>query len=302
VSLHEGQISVMSTTIRRSGKLSKDAVSVTPGLLWSSIKVRLDQDTTVALDGIPNEQASNMKLVFDDAYRAILLKGEKAKQLEKLDALLAVVRVWRDAVSSSFTSHKNDLIWITHQTVTGWQNSIPVDKKIALAELLKIGYVSNAFAAKDETTRASVRLMDADLLAIAREQNQALLKSETISHKQYFDTVEKSPLTEEQIKSVICFDNRVLTIASAGSGKTSTMVAKAGYALRRQFFTSDKILLLAFNKDAADELKQRAIDRLGPLGLKAESIVAMRGFKSSGQAQRFFVGAWPDQQCLPVPT
>lgn len=275
VSLHEGQISVISTTIRRSAELSKDAVSVTPGLLWSSIKVRLGQDATVALDGIPNEQAANMKLVFDEAHRAILLEGEMAKQLQKLDTCLAVVRVWRDAVGASFTSHKNDLIWITHQTVTGWKNSIPVDEKTALAELLKVDYVSKAFSAKDETTRASVRLMDADLLAIAREQNAALLKSETVTHKQYFDTVEKSPLTDEQIKSVICFDNRVLTIASAGSGKTSTMVAKAGYALRRQFFTSDKILLLAFNKDAAEELKQRAIDRLGPLGLKAESIVAM---------------------------
>lgn len=275
VSLHEGQIIVITKTIRRSENLSKDAVSVTPGLLWSSIQVRLAQDTMLTLDGIPNEQAANMKLVFDQAYLAILLEAEKAKQLKKLDTLLAVVRVWCDAVSSSFTSHKKDLIWITHQTVTGWQNSIPVDEKIALAKLLKIDYMDKVFAAKDETTRASVRLMDADLLAIAREQNQALLKTETITHKQYFDTVEKSPLTDEQIKSVICFDNRVLTIASAGSGKTSTMVAKAGYALRRQFFTADKILLLAFNKDAADELKQRAIDRLGPLGLKAESIVAM---------------------------
>ncbi|MET3120165.1 hypothetical protein AAKU64_004413 [Undibacterium sp. GrIS 1.8] len=118
VSLHEGQISVINNTIRRSGKLSKDAVSVTRGLLWSSIKVRLAQDTTVALDGIPNEQAANMKLVFDEAHWAILLEGEKAIQLKKLDTLLTVVLVWRDAVSSSFISHKDDLIWITLLTIT----------------------------------------------------------------------------------------------------------------------------------------------------------------------------------------
>ncbi|WP_354362997.1 hypothetical protein [Undibacterium sp. GrIS 1.8] len=59
-----------------------------------------------------------MKLVFDEAHWAILLEGEKAIQLKKLDTLLTVVLVWRDAVSSSFISHKDDLIWITLLTIT----------------------------------------------------------------------------------------------------------------------------------------------------------------------------------------
>jgi DNA helicase-4 len=81
---------------------------------------------------------------------------------------------------------------------------------------------------------------------------------------------------------VACFDNRVLVIASAGSGKTSTMVAKAGYALHRGLVDADRILLLAFNADAAKELQGRILERLAPMGFPAERIVA-RTFHAFGQ-------------------
>lgn len=56
---------------------------------------------------------------------------------------------------------------------------------------------------------------------------------------------------------MLCLDNRVLLVAAAGSGKTSTMVAKAGHVLRRGYVAPDRMLLLAFNNDAASELRER---------------------------------------------
>ena len=55
---------------------------------------------------------------------------------------------------------------------------------------------------------------------------------------------------------MVCFDNRVQVVASAGSGKTSTMVARAAYAIHRGFVTPERIILLAFNKQAAEERRQ----------------------------------------------
>ncbi len=52
------------------------------------------------------------------------------------------------------------------------------------------------------------------------------------------------------------------------------MVAKAGYALKKGYFAADRMLLLAFNSDAAEELGERIRKRLEPLGLPAASIVA----------------------------
>ena len=48
-----------------------------------------------------------------------------------------------------------------------------------------------------------------------------------------------------------------MVVAAAGSGKTSTMVAKTGYALHEGLATPDQILLLAFNKATAEEVGQR---------------------------------------------
>jgi DNA helicase-4 len=74
--------------------------------------------------------------------------------------------------------------------------------------------------------------------------------------------VEKSPLTDEQIHACVCMDDSVLVVAAAGSGKTSTIVAKAGYALKEGLASPEGILLLAFNADAAKEVGERVLDRL----------------------------------------
>lgn len=95
-----------------------------------------------------------------------------------------------------------------------------------------------------------------------RAHNRAVLQRHKVELKEFFDTVEKSPLTDEQVEACICMDDNVLVVAAAGSGKTSTMVAKVGYVLRQRLATPDQILLLAFNRDAAAELGERIRERL----------------------------------------
>ena len=59
------------------------------------------------------------------------------------------------------------------------------------------------------------------------------------------------------------------------------MIAKAGYAVHRGLVDPEQILMLAFNSKAAAELQQRIRERLAPLGLAADKIVA-RTFHSFG--------------------
>lgn len=89
------------------------------------------------------------------------------------------------------------------------------------------------------------------------EQNSKFREQQLKVRKQFFDTIEKSPLTEEQISSCICMDESVMVVAAAGSGKTSTMVAKTGYALYEGLASPEQILLLAFNRATAEELGGR---------------------------------------------
>lgn len=109
--------------------------------------------------------------------------------------------------------------------------------------------------ARGETEAESLRNITAG-------QNDAHLAQQRQSRKQFFDTVEKNPLTEEQVHACICMDDAVMVVAAAGSGKTSTMVAKTGYALHEGLATPEQILLLAFNRATADEVGERIAQQL----------------------------------------
>src|SRR6476659_7085236 len=100
------------------------------------------------------------------------------------------------------------------------------------------------------------------------------MASELSSRRSFFDTIEKTPLTDEQARAVVCYDNRVQVLAAAGSGKTSVMVARAAYAVSRGFVSPDRILLLAFNRNAADELQERIKGRFAAAGIRSDGIRA----------------------------
>lgn len=86
------------------------------------------------------------------------------------------------------------------------------------------------------------------------KRNEQNLRSWLWSDKEFFDTVVKRPLTEEQRNAVVCFAPRCMVIASAGSGKSTVSVAKTAYAIKKKFFSPSEILLLTFNRNGALDL------------------------------------------------
>jgi DNA helicase-4 len=78
-----------------------------------------------------------------------------------------------------------------------------------------------------------------------------------------FKQLEKFPLTEEQMHAAIINEDRNLLIAAAGSGKTSTIVAKAIYLICAGLAKPEEILVLAYNKYAQIELADRFIKLTG---------------------------------------
>ncbi|MDN2677674.1 UvrD-helicase domain-containing protein [Janthinobacterium sp. SUN033] len=262
----------------------EEAVSTAPGFFWTSVDFKTQEGKVISLDGIPNEHAVAMTAAIKTAYSQFTAGEKKRSKLEEFDRLLAPLVSWRQIVVQDFETHKSNHRWIAEETLQGWDTVRPavVGKDAErFSALLKDAVVAEHFKGKDQGTKYAVDLWKADLRPTVIKRNEEHFQAELIACKDFFNKVEKSPLTVEQAKSVVCFDNRVLTIASAGSGKTSTMVAKAAYALLRKLVSADKILLLAFNKDAAEELQQRVHDRLTPLGFRADAVVA-RTFHAFG--------------------
>tara|TARA_B110000211_G_scaffold99557_2_gene115938 strand:- start:10041 stop:12983 length:2943 start_codon:yes stop_codon:yes gene_type:complete len=114
------------------------------------------------------------------------------------------------------------------------------------------------------------------------QHNKKFIEQEYINYRKFFDTVESSELTQYQAVASLIFDDANLTIAAAGSGKTSVMVAKIGYAISSGTFKDNEIIALAYNHSAKDELKQRIPEKLSK-ALKRKVKVEANTFHSLGR-------------------
>ena len=72
--------------------------------------------------------------------------------------------------------------------------------------------------------------------------------------------------SREQATAIGCVDGDVLVTARAGSGKTWVLVARAVFLVEHCGVLPSEVLLLAFNRKAADEIDSRLRDELGSMG------------------------------------
>lgn len=181
---------------------------------------------------------------------------------------IAEATTWRATVTDLLAAASAEQRWIPTEVV---------DSLVAIRpEPRLLGRVRTAGceAALSEGQLAAVGFLDSDLEALVVETNERIVLAELSSRRGFFDTIEKSPLTDEQARAVVCFDNRVQVLAAAGSGKTSVMVARAAYAVSRGFVAPERILLLAFNKDAGSELQERVTARFAAAGIDSSGLRA----------------------------
>lgn len=104
---------------------------------------------------------------------------------------------------------------------------------------------------------------DAAVMHFVRSASEQYLLNE---HSDFLDLVEKYPLNAEQRQAVVRTNDRNLILAAAGTGKTSVIVAKALYLLQSGEALPEDILIMAYNRAAADEIKERlnvCADRAG---------------------------------------
>ncbi len=111
--------------------------------------------------------------------------------------------------------------------------------------------------------------------------NETFIENELVRSKDFLDRIEARPLTAEQRRAVVTDEDRNLVVAAAGSGKTSVIVAKTGWLIRRGYRRPSELLLLAFARDARKEMEDRIRKRLGK---EAGQDITVRTFHSLGMA------------------
>ncbi len=88
-----------------------------------------------------------------------------------------------------------------------------------------------------------------------------------------------SALDPHQRRAAACFEDRAMVTAGAGSGKTRTMVARAGYAVRRLGTPPEAVAFITFTSKAAKEIRQRTRKRLPGLQIGTIHQLARRVLK-----------------------
>lgn len=245
--------------------------------------------------------------------RSLLIAGRPARKLRGLSG--ADARTLREAIERQqvradiadqvsrairFHDRFGELLE-RHRTEGRW---IPYDTVSAVLALRPDGgkaLSARVMSALTSEEKVAVAFCDTDHRRLVADTNEQIRTAELVARRDFFDYVEKSPLTEEQANAVATFDNRVRVIAAAGSGKTSVMVARAAYAIKCRFVSPDRILMLAFNADAAAELRERTAARLSALGLPSDGVHAAT-FHSFGRSligkatgQKPSIAAWVER-------
>ena len=90
-----------------------------------------------------------------------------------------------------------------------------------------------------------------------KDWNESSIKKDLEKNHSYFSDMFDYPLDGQQRESIVDLEDNVLVIASAGSGKTSTIIGKANYLIHKLGVDPSKLLLVTYTARAAQELQNR---------------------------------------------
>ena len=105
------------------------------------------------------------------------------------------------------------------------------------------------------------------------EANRRFTTDQTVKVKEATGDLMANPLTDEQAQAVATDEDATLVLAGAGTGKTSVITGKIAHLVRNQGVASESILALAFNREAAQEIR----DRL-PKDLQGANVLTFHAF------------------------
>ena len=98
------------------------------------------------------------------------------------------------------------------------------------------------------------------IIQLVSVRRSYLEKKDKNRFRELVDIPDEITLSDEQVIAATSHAKETLVVAGAGSGKTAVIVGRAKYLVESQRTTADKILMLAYNKDAAEELSSRTKD------------------------------------------
>ena len=239
------------------------SADIANGWFWSGTQIRsLSQVMTVS--GLSPATAETFVTALERARvgwwsRTLTANNEALRSV--YDRLEQFTDPSRYITHSMFTNLEDEARDVVDRFPSQWPDSLSGNIEIRMLE-----------AAQDFLINPRDRRANANAMFVVDELNRS---------KVLFDKIESRPLTDEQRRAVIVDEDRNLVVAAAGSGKTSVIVAKAGWVILKQYRQPSELLLLAFARDAQKEMEDRVRNRLG---IRVGAQITVRTFHSLGMA------------------
>lgn len=180
--------------------------------------------------------------------------GAMSELLEKIDS-----GALHSNALAEIQTRASRLIYLRESWFKGWLKTAGQESAVGILARIKYFF----FDKERSKALATLRLI-LGLKGSAKDAINAITMAKILdTNASYFDTVEINPLTQKQREACAVDEDATLVIAGAGTGKTSTIVAKIGLLLRTKQCDPEEILAIAFTTKSASELAERLRERLG---------------------------------------
>ncbi len=221
------------------------SVDLNAGRKWARLRLRHTTGAAV-VSGLPPEDARAFVQTLERA-RVDWWRRTLASRIETLrrvsDRLVEFADPQAYLTRSAFAELVRDAEGAAGHFVAGWPDTLSHTPEVRMLRTI-LDFLEDTGGFREKA-------------------NAAFVANELERSREFFDRIEAWPLTEEQRRAVVIDGDRNLVVAAAGSGKTSAIVAKAGWLLHRGYRRPRELLLLAFARDASGELEERVRKCLG---------------------------------------
>ncbi|EOG8149135.1 DNA helicase IV [Citrobacter werkmanii] len=221
------------------------AIHCKRGLVWGELEFVLPDDKVVRLHG--TEWAETQRF----HHHLNTLWQQWSQEMSEVAA--GVLQQQLDAIAARTSENK----WLTRSQTSGLQQQI---LRAFAALPLPVKRLEEFENCREALRQCQAWLQDIE--ACRLQHNQAYTDAMLAEHAEFFQHIESSPLNPAQARAVVNGEQALLVLAGAGSGKTSVLVARAGWLLARGEAVAEQILLLAFGRKAAQEMDDRIRERL----------------------------------------
>jgi DNA helicase-4 len=214
-----------------------DGVGVRRTLLRTRLMVTKSDQTRHSIGGLDQRDAARLR----DAVVATAgdYAGELGPHLEDLGSHLDRALASRRYLRYSESGRVREVLAAgVHQCGRLVRDSLEPRAKSALGRIAQLVDAERFEAERSEANRRFVEL------SIPRVRGAS-------------GSVLSFPLTDEQAGAIATDEDVTLVLAGAGTGKTVTIVGKVAHLVRNEGVSPDEILVLAYNRKAAEEVRKR---------------------------------------------